>query len=197
MIKHILFVCTGNTCRSPMAEGLFRTMARAAGHDLELRSAGVSAMEGSPISSLAVKTLQERGITEASEMTSQVISEELVSWADLILTMTVQHKAEVIRRYPQAVETTFTLKEFVNIETRNADKLELADKLHAELQLKHAMGQTITALEQDELFQLEQELAGVDISDPYGGSEELYKQCADELEQQLRRLLEKINHTHD
>lgn len=47
---HILFVCTGNTCRSPMAEGLLRKLAKERGIDLEVRSAGVSAISGTSIS---------------------------------------------------------------------------------------------------------------------------------------------------
>ena len=61
----ILFVCTGNTCRSPLAEGLLRIRVHQEGLAAEVRSAGVSAVTGGPISRNSASILQEAGFKES------------------------------------------------------------------------------------------------------------------------------------
>ncbi|WP_400162246.1 low molecular weight protein arginine phosphatase [Brevibacillus sp. TJ4] len=111
-MKRILFVCTGNTCRSPMAEALFRTKAK--GQGWEIRSAGVAAFDGQPASRHAVDVLRERGIE--SEHQASRINDELVDWSDLILTMTHNHKQAILAYYPAARSKVYTLREFVGVE---------------------------------------------------------------------------------
>ncbi|WP_460748531.1 arsenate reductase/protein-tyrosine-phosphatase family protein, partial [Micromonospora schwarzwaldensis] len=97
-MNRILFVCTGNTCRSPMAEGLFRQLAAEAGLRVEVRSAGVAARPGSPISENAQRLLQERAAEGPAA--SSPVTEEAIAWADLVLTMTVGHKAVLVKTFP-------------------------------------------------------------------------------------------------
>jgi protein-tyrosine-phosphatase len=92
---NLLFVCTGNTCRSPMAAALARHAVAARGwQHVQVASAGTGALAGSPASREVPMVLQEKGIDvpfhEASELT-----EELVAWADAILVMGPQHLAAV------------------------------------------------------------------------------------------------------
>ena len=120
---HILFVCTGNTCRSPMAEGLLRKLAKERGIELEVRSAGVSAISGTSVSRHAAAILRE-----------------IVNWADLVLTLTGGHKRHLLQYFPSAVSKTHTLKEYVyNEEAVNGDIREL-DSLYAEAELNLALG---------------------------------------------------------
>ena len=109
-MKTILFVCTGNICRSPMAEGLFRQAIKARG-DYEVISAGLGAMDGQPCSPHAVRALKEAGV-EASGFSSRQLTAELVETADFIFGMTHAHVDGITLLYPHAAEKTFLLREF-------------------------------------------------------------------------------------
>lgn len=111
-MQRILFVCTGNTCRSPMAEALFRS--KVAGTPLEVRSAGVAAYNGQPASEYAHQVLEERSITYSHQ--AQRVTDELISWADLILTMTGSHKSVIANYFPSALEKVYTLREYIGVE---------------------------------------------------------------------------------
>ncbi len=110
-MNHILFVCTGNTCRSPMAEAMLRSMNIPG---VEVKSAGIFAENGSYASTNAMKVLNEYHIPHNHQ--SSQLTEGLVNWADYILTMTTGHKQAVAGSFPRAIEKTFTLKEFAKID---------------------------------------------------------------------------------
>src|SRR5436190_23479112 len=109
-MKTILFVCTGNICRSPMAEGLFRHAVKGRS-DFRVLSAGVGAVEGAPPSEYAVRALKELGI-DISNQRSRMLTSEVVQRADYIFGMTHSHVDAVTLLYPQAAEKTFLLREF-------------------------------------------------------------------------------------
>lgn len=94
---NILFVCTGNTCRSPMAEALARAeLQRRDWHHVAVGSAGVAASDGEPASSAAQTVLLRHGL-DGSTHRSRRISRELVEWADLILGMSRSHLGPIAR----------------------------------------------------------------------------------------------------
>src|SRR5436189_2627690 len=146
-MKTILFVCTGNVCRSPMVEGIFRQATRGRG-DYRVLSAGLGAMEGQPPSPYAVQAVRELGI-DISGQRSRMLTSELVHQADFIFGMTHSHIDTVMLLYPYAAEKTFLLREF-------DETLDLFEK---------------------------------DISDPIGGSYEVYLNCRDQIEQGIASLL--------
>jgi len=110
----ILFVCTGNTCRSPMAAARFRQLAAEAGlRELDVQSAGVAAVAGAPVTPQARFALFQKGITLPETAASQPLTPELVQAADLIVVMTRGHQGSVVSRYPEATAKTRMLLSFV------------------------------------------------------------------------------------
>lgn len=136
-----------------MAEALFRNLLKCSGkkaEEINVFSAGTAAIDGQPASPNAVTVVKERGADLESHRASMLTRARILE-ADLILTMTRAHKAQVLRMAPEAAEKTYTLKEYI---TRSAEN--------------------------------------IDISDPFGRSVEVYRQCADEIEEMLKLLLERI-----
>lgn len=105
---NIYFICTGNTCRSPMAEAILRSKMI---DGVVVRSAGVSAVDGLPIAANA-RTLIEQSDMPYTPVSAAVTMEGL-EWADLVLTMTSSHKTLLLQSFPSATKKTFTLKEYV------------------------------------------------------------------------------------
>ncbi len=97
----ILFVCSGNLCRSPMAEGLAKSHAKQYGYGVEVRSAGVLGIENHPPEPNSVAVMSEMGI-DISEHTSQPLTAELIDWADYILVMELAHATQIREMAPES-----------------------------------------------------------------------------------------------
>ena len=109
-MKKVLFVCTGNTCRSPMAEALF--LHRFGGEEQwEACSAGIYAGAGTPASANAIEAMHEIGI-DLTNHRSQPLTVELVQQADLIVTMTAGHRFEILQDFPKVGNRVFLIKSF-------------------------------------------------------------------------------------
>jgi glycine hydroxymethyltransferase len=109
-MKTILFICTGNVCRSPMAEALFRHAVRGRG-EFRAVSAGIGAVDGQPPTAHSVRAMRELGV-DISGQRSRMLTVELVRSADFILGMTHGHVDTVALLYPPVAEKTFLLREF-------------------------------------------------------------------------------------
>jgi glycine hydroxymethyltransferase len=109
-LKTILFVCTGNVCRSPMAEGLMRDLLRER-NDITVISAGVSASKGAPASQPAVAALSELGI-DIRRFRSQPVTEKLLDQCTHVFTMTRDHKRIIDLLFPEYGEKIRLLGEF-------------------------------------------------------------------------------------
>ncbi|WP_449538074.1 low molecular weight protein arginine phosphatase [Ferdinandcohnia sp. Marseille-Q9671] len=142
-MNRVLFVCTGNTCRSPMAEAILRSKAP---EGIEVKSAGIFASSGSPASSNTSQVLTENGIQ--CQHSSSFLTKELIEWATCILTMTHHHKQEIMYRFPEVDGKIYTLKEFTN--------------------------------------------GSGDVSDPFGGPVEIYRETYAELEPLIDQVLSKL-----
>ena len=109
-MKSVLFVCTGNICRSPIAEGLFRQLIGNR-KDIEVASAGVHAVRGQPPSLYAVQVCEAGGV-DISNLRSQPLTTSLVERATHIFAMTGAHLETIQLLFPQGADKSYLLREF-------------------------------------------------------------------------------------
>ena len=114
MIRHILVVCVGNICRSPMAEAVLRDALRGQ-EAINVESAGLGALVGEPASEHSVTLMRERGL-DISGHRAQQLTPELVTQADLILVMESGHRRVIDDNEPTARGKVFRLGEWQDLE---------------------------------------------------------------------------------
>lgn len=162
-MKKILFVCTGNTCRSPMAEGFLKSRLESEpsfSEEFSAASAGIFAYEGDEASSEAINVMRSDWDLDISGHRAAALTDKHIGDSNLILTMTRDQKNHIVSSYPGAAGKTFTLKEFAD------------DKNPLPFSERHGYS--------------------LDISDPYGKPPQYYKQCANEIKQAVAGLVEKL-----
>lgn len=170
-IKRILFVCTGNTCRSYMAEIMANEYLHNNRKDKReesevcVLSGGTGCIRGEPATDEARTVLAEMGYT-AGEHAARELDEDLISQAELILTMTEAQKNQVLRRFPEAEGKVHLLKAYAFGDVVSADSVS-GDPARAK---------NIQAWE---------------IADPFGRSLEFYRKCGRELQEAVQRALDK------
>ena len=111
MTKNILFVCTGNSCRSVMAEGLFKKAVAGREKDFTVGSAGIAAFDGYPTTLETIRVMAEKGI-DISGHQSRRLTRELVERADKIYVMEKFHREMILNLWPEAVSKVHLLTEF-------------------------------------------------------------------------------------
>jgi protein-tyrosine phosphatase len=150
----VLVVCTGNTCRSPMAEVLLKkhlaekfncSIDELENRGVIVMSAGIAAMAGGRAAAEAVTAMKERGL-DLTRHESQPLTERLVRYADLVLGMTRGHREAILTQWPEA-----------------AGRIELVS------------------------------IDRSDIADPIGGPAELYRKCAQQIDEQLAKWVEQLD----
>ena len=115
LVALILAVCTGNICRSPMAEGFLRGMLSARGiDDVQVASCGVNGLEGSPAMPEGIEAMIENGV-DISGHRARRLTAPMIREADLSLTMATEHRDTIIAQMEGAAGRTFTLKEFARL----------------------------------------------------------------------------------
>ncbi|MBI2845852.1 MAG: low molecular weight protein arginine phosphatase [Chloroflexi bacterium] len=122
--KRILLVCTGNLCRSPMAEGFLRRMLKERGLNgkIEVASAGTSALEGEPATPLAIYVMAQQGIPISSHRSHRITPEDITS-ADLVLTMTQEHYQFLSTKFPQGQRRIRLLSEMAGVRSDIEDPI--------------------------------------------------------------------------
>ena len=109
-MKSVLFVCTGNTCRSPLAEAIFRAMTQDR-TDYLVRSAGVGAYSGQPASRHSIALARERGL-DLSGHRSKALTIDLVEDATHIFALGRGHRVSILQDFPEAEDKLYLLTEF-------------------------------------------------------------------------------------
>lgn len=170
----ILFVCTGNICRSPMAEAMLRHALRERGcaGEIEIASSGTWAYDGSPATAAAVDTMSARGVDAGSHLSRAVDRDELLQ-ADLIVAMTSVHVRELLEVAPEVKPKLVLHKELAEM----APDLEGAD--HAEERLRRLLAAARP-----------EQRRSLDVDDPMGLPVMAYERCAADLERGISALVD-------
>jgi protein-tyrosine phosphatase len=160
----VLFVCTGNICRSPTAEALARReLARHPGVPLEVSSAGSHALEGNPAASRSMLAASTRGASLERHFARELTRRRVRS-AGLILCMAAEHRPFVLSYDRSAANRTFLLATFARV-AGEWDWLAGSPAELVALAAEHA-----------------RELDGDDVDDPLGHPAEAYAACAERLD---------------
>ncbi|NPV08366.1 MAG: low molecular weight protein arginine phosphatase [Anaerolineae bacterium] len=152
-MREVLFVCKGNTCRSPMAAALFRQMVRCHGHSDRLRvcSAGIWAVEGQPATAEAQKVMQERGLSLASHRAHNLTAAD-VRRAGVIVALERSVAEAIVIETPEAAGKVHTLGQLADdprdVEDPIGQPLEAYRHTVEDLQgmLQRAYGRIMTLL---------------------------------------------------
>jgi|SRR5690625_3434026 len=116
---NVLFVCTGNTCRSPMAEALLKEKAP----HINVQSAGIFAQPNDGANKHAIQTMKEKDIQLVHS--AQSVTKKILQWADLVLTMTTAHKTLLLNQYPRYEQKYYTLKEYTATKGLGGDEVNI------------------------------------------------------------------------
>ncbi|MFT3945115.1 MAG: hypothetical protein QM705_15010 [Ancrocorticia sp.] len=174
---NVLFVCTGNICRSPVGELVLNSLALPGVH---ARSAGTSALVGEEIDPSMRQMLEQDGIP-AQHFRARQLSAAIIQHSDIIVTAAGEHRGVVLREAPGALRRTFTLREL-------ADLTELAEQNGPiePLERKARLAQLVR------LRSLRSPDALNDIEDPYRLSDVHYREAYQTISESVRGPLARL-----
>lgn len=148
----IMFICTGNICRSAMAEGMMKKLIKENNIDAEVYSCGIYAETGNGPTYNAQEAASEYG-ADISNHRATNIRDSKIEEMDIILCATISHKQSVLYLHPELEGKVFTMKEYAKLDKNGQD---------------------------------------MDIKDPWGYDEFVYRKCASEIEECLEKIVETI-----
>lgn len=179
----ILTVCTGNICRSPLAEQLLR--GRLAPLPVRVHSAGTRGLRSAPMTAEAVRLATGLGVPadDSAAHRSRYLTERELTSPDLILTMTRTHRRDVAELAPARLRSTFTIREFARLSSgiADADLRAAAESAGTDAAARvRAVGVLVAS--HRGLVRPPADGADDDVVDPYGRSWETYQRSAAQLE---------------
>ena len=184
---NVLVVCTANHCRSPIAEQLLSAAVAEQFGDANswnISSAGTDVDRIRPLHQFAEEVLRERGVLVPGHRAVQVTRDQIME-ADLILAAARQHRAAIVTMAPPALGRTFTIRQFARLvdqieQITAADPVELGLQLVDDAKFARGMMQPVP-VEQD------------DVADPMGRPIAVFRECADQLDDAVRRILRPLH----
>jgi protein-tyrosine phosphatase len=174
----VLFVCTGNICRSPMAEFIFACRLREAlgpeADSFRVHSAGTSGLDGYPINAPAASAIAHLGV-DTGDFRAREVNEAMLAESDLVLTAMRHHRGSVARLLPRITSRAFTIREFGRL-VAQIDPAELpagppVRRARALVELAAAQRGRQFVLSVDD-----------DIQDPYGGHQSEFAESVNLIE---------------
>ncbi|HEX9225195.1 MAG TPA: low molecular weight phosphatase family protein [Arthrobacter sp.] len=173
----ILTVCTGNICRSPVAERLLQTgLDQVQSGAFVVSSAGTRAMVGDPIQPPSADIIRTYGGTPDG-FAARLLTPKILRESDLVLAMTAKHRGAVMQMDASLLKRTFTIREFA----RMLQVLEQRDAPSAVVDLPTFWRELPARAASVRHLALAAEAADNDVVDPYRRGQELYNQMEDEL----------------
>lgn len=180
----ILTMCTGNICRSPLAERLLACQLDDI-PEITVESAGTQALAGEPMFDITRQIAESFGLTDTGKHRSRQVDEQTVARADLILTMCREHRRSVVELHPRATRRVFTIREFGRLaaattdetladEAENIDDADVVARLTAAVRavsLSRGMHSTQQARPEDD-----------DVVDPFKRDTKTHQESAAQLE---------------
>jgi protein-tyrosine phosphatase len=179
----LLFVCTGNICRSALAD---RVATRWLGPEIAVRSAGTHAVDGRPMHPLTAAVLERHGGT-AGSFRSRHLRPEMVADADLVLTMSAEHRDAVLEMSPRHMRSVFTL-----LEAAALGRSVPAEQLAA-LPVRDRPQRLAALLAEARSIRPRDRARTDDIVDPISGTEVLHARVGAEVADAVRSLIDLLD----
>lgn len=186
---HILAVCTGNICRSPLAAKVLEQ--RLSDLPVSVSSAGTRARNGMRMTPQAIELATARGVAEtAAGHTARVLNEADVRNADLIIALARDHRREIVELVPSGLRNTFTAREFARLsgavsddDIRAAARVEEVD---GRVDAQSRVRSIVALIARQRGISLPPALPGDDdVTDPYGRSTRTYALSAEQMDPAL------------
>ena len=188
---NVLFVCTGNICRSPLAEQLFRNQVASRSRLISTSSAGTYARSGQAMTEQAAALSTQYGGDPSQHSAAEVTSDRIKK-ADLIVTMTREHRAEVVSMVPRASRKTFTLRELVRLIDSHRNREPGAWKAANDASSTALETFVLNVASQRGFSSTAVQPADDDIVDPYRRGQEVYDEAGLLISQSISRVAEAI-----